>query len=174
MLLANLSTQERKLYSLIAAGLAFAFVLGLLGGLISFGGKGNERADNWQVSSVAEPEDTLGQYTLVSASPRWYQDPAIAQTRVKEEEQRSLEGQPASFKLLGIVERGGKKVALFMPLAGLTAPSARKLSALAEGDTLIGDWKVKELTASKVTLMAEKEGVEPKLKEFLLYTSKKP
>jgi hypothetical protein len=174
MLLADLSTQERKLYSLIAAVLAFAFVVGILGGLISFGGKANERADNWQASSVAEPEDTLAQYTIVSELSRWYQDPALAQAQTKAEEQKSLEGLPASFKLLGIVARGGKKVALFMPLAGLTTPSARKLRALAEGDTLIGDWKVKELTASKVTLMAEKEGVEPQLKEFLLYTSKKP
>jgi hypothetical protein len=174
MLLANLSTQERKLYSLIAAGLALAFLVGILSGLVNIGGKGNERADNWRASSVAEPEDTLAQYTLISSSPRWYQDPAMAQARAKEVEQKSVDGQPASFKLLGIVDRGGKKVALFMPVAGLTKPSARKLSPLAEGDILIGDWKVKELTASKVTLIAEREGAEPQIKELLLYTRKKP
>lgn len=173
MLFARLSIKERKLYSLIAAVLVFAFVLGALVGVMSFGGKGNERADNWQASSLAVVEDTLAQYTLVSAPSRWYQDPATAQVQVKAEDQKSLEGQPASFKLLGIVERDGKKVALFMPVTGMTTPSTRKVSSLVEGDTLVGDWKVKELSASNVILEAEREGAEPQINELMLYSGKK-
>lgn len=174
MLFANLSTQERKLYSLIGMGLVVALVVGALGGLIGFIGKSSERTDNWQASSLANPIDTLPLFTLVSTPTRWYQDPVLALAQAKAEEQKSLEGQPDSFKLLGIVERGGKKVALFMPIAGLKTPSARKLSTLSQGDVLIGDWKVNELTASKVVLIAEKEGVEAQRKEILLYVTKKP
>jgi hypothetical protein len=174
MLFANLSTQERKLYSLIGMALVIALVIGALSGLIGFIGKSGERADNWQPSSLADPIDTLVQFTLVSTPSRWYQDPVLASAQAKAEEQKSLEGQPDSFRLLGIVERGDKRVALFMPIAGLKTPSARKVSALSQGDVLVGNWKVKELTSSKVVLIAEKEGIEAQMKEILLYVTQKP
>lgn len=177
MQLNNLSPHERKLYISIGLVLVVAFAAGLLGALVNFGDGSNNNSDNWQASSLAEAEDTQSLYAIVTEPSRWYQDPAlaaIAQAKQGSQQQQSLEGQPESFKLLGIVERDGKKVALFMPPTATATLTARKISALSEGDTLVGDWKIKELTASKVILMAEREGADPEINELMLYRSKKP
>ncbi|MDR7088701.1 hypothetical protein [Cellvibrio fibrivorans] len=157
MLFARLSIKERKLYSLIAAVLVVAFVLGALVGVMSFGGKGNERADNWQASSLAVVEDTLAQYTLISDTSRWYQDPVQARTKGKEEKQKLLEGDPASFTLVGIVEKNGKREALFASVAGTSTQLTRNIKSLVEGDVLVGGWVIKIISANQVEVQQGEE-----------------
>lgn len=176
MQLNNLSPHERKLYVSLGLGLAIAFVVGLLSAVVNFGDANNNNADNWQASSLAEPENTQSLYTIVTEPSRWYQDPAVAALiQPKEDpEPQSLEGQPGSFKLVGIVEIGGAKRALFSPLQDASGQPSRKLSVLAEGDILTGDWKVKEVASSKVTLMAVQADAEPLIEEVMLYQSTAP
>jgi hypothetical protein len=173
MQLNNLSPHERKLYLSIGLGLVIAFVVGLLSGVMNFGDASKNNADNWQASSLAEPEDTQPLYTIVTEPSRWYRDPALAALNQPKEDtqQPSLEGQPGSFKLIGIVETGGEKRALFSPLQDASGQSSRKLSVLAEGDILTGDWKLKHVESSKVILVAEQDGAEPLIEELMLYKS---
>lgn len=157
MLLARLSTQERKLYSLIAAGLVCAFVLGVVGGLMSFGDEGSGRADNWHASSLAVAEDTLTLYTLISDSSRWYLDPAQARTKGKGEEQKLAEGDPANITLVGIVEKDGKRVALFVPVVGAPTQLSRSIKSLVEGDALVGGWVITIIGANQVEIQQGEE-----------------
>lgn len=176
MLLANLSSQERQLYSLIGLGLSAALVLGLLGGLISFGGSGNERADNWQETSVPNAIDTLTEFTAISTEPRWFnENPILSAEQSAEAARKAVEGQPESLKLIGIVERNGKSYALFIPASSGTSTSASPKGVLqfAAGDTLVGDWLVKSISASTVTVETRKEAAEQQTREISLYQTKK-
>ncbi len=171
MLLENLSSQERQLYGLIGISTAAALVLGLLGGLISFSWGNNERPDNWQESALSAPIDTLADFTAISSQSRWFSEagPATAEQSA-EAARKAIEGQPESLKLIGIVERSKKTYALFLPVAG---SGVQSVSQFAVGDTLIGDWKVKEISTSRVLVESSKEGTETQAKELLLYSSKK-
>jgi hypothetical protein len=176
MLIANLSSQERQLYGLIGIGVAAALVLGLLGGLISFSGKGNERADNWQASALAAPVDTLSDFTAVSEQSRWFSEagPATA-AQSAEAARKAIEGQPESLKLIGIVERNNRPYALFIPLDPAPAANGAPKGVLqfATGDSLVGDWVVKEITVNTVLVATNKEGAEQQTRELLLYQTKK-
>ncbi len=176
MLLENLSSQERQLYSLVGLSAAVALVLGLLGGLISFNWGNNERADNWKVSVSAPPEDTLADFTEISSQPRWFSEagPATA-AQSAEAARKAIEGQPESRKLIGIVERNNKYHALFIPVdpnpASTGAPKG--VAQFAVGETLVGDWQIKEITQSRVVVGTNKEGAEQQTRELLLYQTKK-
>jgi hypothetical protein len=181
MLIANLSSQERQLYGLVGVSIAAALVLGLLGGLISFGGKSGDRADNWQASALAAPVDTLSDFTVVSEQSRWFSEagPATA-AQSAEAARKAIEGQPESLKLIGIVERNNQPYALFIPLdptpadpipAGNGAPKG--VLQFAAGDILVGDWVIKEITVNTVLVASNKEGTEQQTRELLLYQSKK-
>ena len=176
MLIANLSSQERQLYGLVGVGVAAALVLGLLGGLISFSGKANDRADNWQASALAAPVDTLGVFTIVSEQPRWFSEagPATA-AQTAEAAKKAIEGQPESLKLIGIVERNNRSYALFIPVDPAPAANGAPKGVLqfAAGDNLVGDWVVKEITVSTVLVATNKEGAEQQTRELLLYQTKK-
>lgn len=176
MLIANLSSQERQLYGLIGVGVAVAFVVGLLGGLISFSGKGNDRADNWQASVLAAPVDTLADFTVVSEQPRWFSEagPATA-AQSAEAARKAIEGQPESLKLIGIVERNNRPYALFIPVDPAPAANGAPKGVLqfAAGDVLVGDWVIKEITVNTVLVATNKEGTEPQTRELLLYQTKK-
>lgn len=176
MLIANLSSQERQLYGLIGVGTAAALVLGLLGGLISFSGKGNDRPDNWQASALAAPADTLADFTLVSEQPRWFSEagPATA-AQTAEAARKAIEGQPESLKLIGIVERNNRPYALFLPVDPAPAANGAPKGVLqfAAGDVLVGDWVVKAITVNTVLVVTNKEGTEPQTRELLLYQTKK-
>ncbi len=176
MLIANLSSQERQLYGLIGVGVAAALVVGLLGGLISFSGKGNDRADNWQASALAAPVDTLSDFTLVSEQPRWFSEagPATA-AQTAEAARKAVEGQPESLKLIGIVERNNRPYALFIPIDPASAANGAPKGVLqfAAGDTLVGDWVVKDITGNTVIVVTNKEGAEQQTRELMLYQTKK-
>lgn len=176
MLIANLSSQERQLYGLIGVGVAAALVLGLLGGLISFSGKGNDRADNWQASALTAPVDTLSDFTAVSEQSRWFSEagPATA-AQSAEAARKAIEGQPESLKLIGIVERNNRPYALFIPIDSTpTANGAPKgVLQFAAGDVLVGDWVVKKITVNTVVVATNKEGAEQQTRELMLYQMKK-
>lgn len=181
MLIANLSSQERQLYGLIGVGVAVAFVVGLLGGLISFSGKGNDRADNWQASVLAAPVDTLADFTVVSEQPRWFSEagPATA-AQSAEAARKAIEGQPESLKLIGIVERNNRPYALFIPVDPVPADpiptgngAPKGVLQFAVGDVLVGDWVVKSITVNTVLIATNREDAEQQTRELLLYQTKK-
>jgi hypothetical protein len=173
MLIANLSSQERQLYGLIGITLSVAFVIGLLGGLISFSGKGSERADNWQASVSVAPTDTLSDFTEISTQSRWFSEagPATA-AQSAEAARKAIEGQPESFKLIGIVERNNRPYALFIPVnpAPNSTGGPKGVLQFAAGESLVDDWVIKEITASSVVVVNNKEGTEQQLS---LYQTKK-
>ncbi|RYZ95344.1 MAG: hypothetical protein EOO68_18725 [Moraxellaceae bacterium] len=176
MLIANLSSQERQLYGLIGITLSAAFVFGLLGGLISFSWGNAERPDNWQASIVAAPVDTLGDFTAISTQSRWFSEagPATAE-QTAEAARKAIEGQPESLKLIGIVERNSRPYALFIPVnpAPVASGGPKGVLQFAAGETLVGDWIVKEITASTVVVVTDKEGAEQQTRELSLYPTKK-
>lgn len=176
MQLANLSSQERQLYGLIGLGAAAALVLGLLGGLISFSWGNSDRPDNWQASVSAPPVDTLADFTEVSSQSRWFSEagPATAEQSA-EAARKAIEGQPESLKLIGIVERGYRRYALFIPVNPVPGSTGgpRGVLQFAAGETLVGDWVVKEITASTVLVVSNKEGTEQQTRELSLYQTKK-
>jgi hypothetical protein len=176
MLIANLSSQERQLYGLIGIGVAAALVLGLLGGLISFGGKSGDRVDHWRASALAAPVDTLSDFTVVSEQSRWFSEagPATA-AQSAEAARKAIEGQPESLKLIGIVERNNRPYALFIPVDPVPTANGAPNGVLqfAAGDVLVGDWVIKEITVNTVLVATNKEGAEQQTRELLLYKTKK-
>lgn len=176
MLLANLSSQERQLYGLMGITISVAFTLGLLGGLISFSGSGRERVDNWQASVSAAPVDTLSDFTEISTQSRWFSEagPATA-AQSAEAARKAIEGQPESLKLIGIVERNNRPYALFIPVnpAPVDTGAPKGVLQFAAGETLVGDWVVKEITASTVVVVSNKEGADQQTRELSLYQTKK-
>jgi hypothetical protein len=176
MLLENLSSQERQLYGLIGLACAAALVLGLLGGLISFSWGNKERADNWRASVTPSPADTLKDFTDISSRPRWFTEagPATAAQNA-EAARKAIEGQPESMKLIGVVGRNGHTYALFMPVSpsSINTESPRGVQQFEVGQTLVGDWTVKEINPNKVIVATKTEGADQQSREILLYGAKK-
>lgn len=176
MLLENLSSHERQLYGIIGVASAAALVLGLLGGLISFSWGNKERADNWQASALATPADTLKDFTDISAQSRWFTEAGSAtEAQTAEAAKKAIEGQPESLKLIGIVKRNNQPYALFIQVDPNSASSGapKGVAQFAVGQTLVGDWQLKEITESKVVVVTNKEGAEQQTKEIALYQTKK-
>lgn len=169
--LIHLSQHQRQLYGVVLFVCLAAFLLGLSIGLLRWFSSASDTQHQWKPTPAITPADTLTEFSALTSKPHWFMDAAQVAAQAKVDEQKSLEGQPEAYKLLGIIEKAGKKQALFMPIEGLKTPSARKVISLSVGDTLIGDWKVKELSASKVSLIADKQGAEPQTKDILLYAT---
>ncbi len=53
----------------------------------------------------------------------------------------------------------------------LDAASPRRVNQLAVGDNLVGKWSIREITATKVIVVAE--GANPETRELMLYASVK-
>ncbi len=160
MWFANLSSHNQKLYGLVGLALAISLFLGVVLGLILFSSDAPERPDTWQESKVRPAEDTLAEFTAVSTQSRWHHEGGknTQATAV------SSANEPEGFKLLGIVNRAEKNYALVM---SLDATSPRKVNQLAVGDILVGNWSIREITATKVILVAE--GAKPETRELMLY-----
>lgn len=170
-LLHRLSSQDQKLYGIILQACALALVLGLLFGVVSFNGNKADSKDNWQATSLAVAPDSAGEFAAVTNNSRWFREKgAINPAQAEAEAKKAIEGQPESLKLIGIVERSKKVYALFLPIAG---GGAQNVSQIAVGETLVGDWKIKEISASRVLVESSKDGAETQTKELLLYSGKK-
>lgn len=165
------SPQDQKLYGVILRVWAAVLVLGLLCGLISFNGNKMDASDSWQATSLTAPIDSASEFTAVTTNSRWFREKgAITPAQAEEEAKKAIEGQPESLKLIGVVERSGRVYALFLPVAG---GGTQSVSQFAAGETLVGDWKVKEITSSHVVVESSKEGTETQTKELPLYSTKK-
>ena len=173
MALEHLSAHDRKLVVLLSGVTFSIFMVGLIGGLLRFSNVSDAKQDQWQQSTMPELPDTLSEFNSVSTKPHWYMAPGTASALANEAAKKAIEGAPEAFKLLGIVETAGKKHALFLA-SDAASKGSRKVSQLSEGDVLIGDWKIKSMTSSKVTLVVEQEGEEKQTKEIELYSIKKP
>lgn len=160
MLLANLPSHERKLYQLALALLAASLMLGVLVGGIGAGESPNGRADNWQASELRAGADTLADFNSVTTQPHWFLEGGQSAVAV----QASNAGEPESFRLLGVIEKGGQRHALFMPPA--TEAGRSTLVQLAVGEPLIGDWKIEEIDSAKVKVASSAEN---EVRELLLY-----
>lgn len=160
MLLANLPAHERKLYQLSLVTLVAAVVLGLLAGVIGAGEDANNRPDNWQASELRTGADTLADFTAVTAQSRWFLEGGklAATASVVDTDE------PESFRLLGIIDKGGQRHALFMPPT--TEAGRSKLVQLAQGEPLVGDWKIQEITSAKVLVTHASDN---ETRELLLY-----
>ncbi len=160
MWFANLSAHSQKLYGLVGLALVICLVLGRALGLVLFSSDAPERPDTWQESKVQPAEDTLAEFTTVSTQARWHHEGG-ANTQATAV---SLANEPEGFKLLGVVNRAEKNYALVM---SLDATSPRKVNQLAVGDILVGNWSIRDITATKVILVAE--GAKPETRELMLY-----
>lgn len=170
-MLHRLSSQDQKLYGIILQMCAAALALGLLFGLISFNSNKADGSDNWQATHLPSPPDATTEFSTVTANSRWFREKGtVSPAQAEEDAKKAIEGQPESLKLIGVVERSGRVYALFLPVAG---GGAQSVSQFAAGDTLVGDWKVKEISASRVIVESSKEGADTQTKELVLYSSKK-
>lgn len=174
-LLRNLSSQDQKLYTLILQACLGALALGLLVGLISFNSQKRDATDNWQPTTLVSASDVLTEFTAINSNPRWFRENAVINPeQAAEAARKAIEGQPESLKLIGIVKRNNRPYALFIPALPNPASNAPKgVAQFAVGDALVGDWVVKEITESTVSVVANKEGSEQQTKELLLYQVKK-
>lgn len=175
-LLRNLSTQDQKLYALILRACLAALVFGLLLGLISFNSQKKDTSDNWQPTTLAPIPDVLTEFAAISNNPRWYRENVtVNPEQAAEAARKAVEGQPESLKLIGIVERNKRPYALFIPLNPnpSNGGAPKGVAQFAVGETLVGDWVVKDITKSVVVVVANKEGSEQQTKEISLYQTKK-
>jgi len=170
-LLHRFSPQDQKLYGLILRTSAIALVLGLLFGLISFNSNKMGSTDNWQATTLPAAPESASEFSAVTANSRWFREKgAISTAQAEEEAKKAIEGQPESLKLIGVVERSGRMYALFLPQAGGGTQSVKQVAI---GETLVGDWKLKEISADRVLAESTKEGTETQTKELSLYQTKK-
>jgi hypothetical protein len=173
MVLEQLSPQDKKLLSISMVLAVSALVIGILVGLVRLGSSGDDKQDNWQSSSMPDIPDTLVEFTTVSTKPAWFIPAGTVSALAEDSAKKAIEGAPEAFKLLGIVETAGKKSALFLASDASSNKAKRKVSQLGEGDVLVGEWKIKLISASKVTLVIEQDGSESQTKEIELYATKK-
>lgn len=167
----RLPPQDQKLYTMILRVCAAALLLGLLFGVISFNANKADSTDNWQATVLAAPPDSASEFAAVSTNSRWFREKgAVNPAQAAEDAKKAIEGQPESLKLIGVVERSGLTYALFLPVAG---GGAQNVSQFAVGEVLVGDWKVKEISTSRVLVESTKEGTEKQTKELSLYSAKK-
>lgn len=167
----GLSYQQKQILRGLSILLAFALLTGLIIGLLTGINQKADLSDHWQSTEFVPAAESLEDFELANAKSHWYMDASLLAARATEEQKKSIEGSPEAFKLIGIVDRKSKKMALFLP--SNTSLGIAGLKALGLGDTLIGSWKLEELTASKVVLRAEPEGAEPLTKEIRLYGTQK-
>lgn len=152
--IAHLPQHEQKLYKLIAVAVGSAFILGLLWVLLGFSDQTPTGDNEWQQTTVAAGDDPIAQFSVLSEQPRWFtQAGAQVATQPTEDPLKALEGKPESLRLTGLVTKGDKTYALFLPLiapAGTTGkPAIRQLT---EGDALVGDWVVKHISHNQVEI----------------------
>lgn len=152
--IAQLPLHEQKLYKLITVILGAAFVVGLLWVLLGFSDPTPSADNGWQQTTIGAGDDPLAQFSVLSEKPRWF-TPAGTQaaTQPLEDPLKALEGKPESLRLTGLVTKGDKTYALFLPLiapAGTTGKPA--IRQLAEGDALVGDWVVERISSNRVEI----------------------
>lgn len=170
-LLSNLPHQDQKLYGFVVRACTAALVLGLFVGMVSLNSNKADGADNWRATEIPARPDAASDFAVVTGNSRWFREKAaINPAQAAEEARKAIEGQPESLKLIGIIERAGIRYALFIPV---DPTAGRAATPYTVGDTLVGDWKVKEITSGGLTVTAQREGEEPQTRELLLYRTKK-
>lgn len=149
---AQLPLHEQKLYKLIAFALGTAFILGLFWVLLGFNDQIPADDNEWQKTTITARDDSLDQFTALSEKPRWFTEAGIqVAAEPPEDPLKALEGKPESLRLTGLVTKGDKTYALFLPLI---VPTGGKpvIRQLAEGDNLVGDWIVKHISHNQVEI----------------------
>lgn len=145
---------EQKIYKLIAVAIGAAFTLGLLWVLLGFSDQTPADDNEWQQTSIAAGGDPFAQFVILNEMPRWFTEAgaqAVAPPPV--DPLKALEGKPESLRLTGLVTKGDKTYALFLPLiASAGAAGKPAIRQLAEGDRLVGEWVVKNISHSQVEI----------------------
>lgn len=157
--IAQLPLHEQKLYKLIAVAVSATFTLGLLWVLLGFSDQTPPADNEWQQTTITAGDDPLTQFGVLSEKPRWFTESgAQAAVQPVEDPLKALEGKPESLRLTGLVTKGEKTYALFLPLiapAGTTGKPA--IRQLAEGDALVGDWVVERISGNQVEIRQGEE-----------------
>lgn len=152
--IAQLPLHEQKLYKLIAFATGTAFALGLLWVLLGFSDQTPPADNEWQQTNIAAGEDPLAQFGVLSEKSRWFTEAgAQAAVRPVEDPLKALEGKPESLRLTGLVTKGDKTYALFLPLIAPAGTTGRPpIRQLAEGDALVGEWVVERISGNQVEI----------------------
>ncbi len=155
-----LPLHHQKLYKLLASLIGGAFILGLIWVLLGFSDQRLPTESEWQATQVPSRDDVAGQFSAVTEKKRWFA--AVASTKVRgkssQDPFKDLEGKPESLRLTGLVKSGDKTYALFLPLIATAGnKTSLALRQLAEGDTLIGEWKIKTISANQVDIQQGEE-----------------
>lgn len=151
--IAKLPLHEQKLYKLIAFAVSATFILGLLWVLLGFSDQAPTGDNEWQQTTIGASDDPLTQFSVLSEKSRWF-SPAGAQLAIQpvEDPLKALEGKPESLRLTGLVTRGDKTYALFLPLIASTGIGKPAIRQLTEGDALVGDWVVERISRNQVEI----------------------
>lgn len=157
--IAQLPAHEQKLYKLITLAIGAAFILGLFWVLLGFSDQMPAHDNEWQKTTITARDDSLAQFAVLSEKPRWFTE-AGAQIVAEppEDPLKALEGKPESLRLTGLVTKGDKTYALFLPLivpAGTVGRPA--IRQLAEGDILVSEWVVKRISHNQVEIQQGSE-----------------
>jgi hypothetical protein len=150
----QLPLREQKLYKLILVAIGSTFTLGLLWVLLGFSDQTPAADNEWQQTSVAAGSDPFAQFVILNERPRWFIEAGtLALVLPPVDPLKALEGKPESMRLTGLVTKGDKTYALFISLIASAGASGKPaIRQLAEGDTLVGEWVVKNIGHSQVEI----------------------
>lgn len=150
----QLPLREQKLYKLLVVAIGATFTLGLLWVLLGFSDQAPVADNEWQQTSVAVGGDPFAQFAILNERPRWFAEAGVqAVVLPPVDPLKALEGKPESLRLTGLVTKGDKTYALFLPLiASAGAAGKPAIRQLAEGDTLVGEWVIKNIGHSQVEI----------------------
>lgn len=150
----QLPQHHQKLYKLLVSAIAGAFLVGGIWILLGFSDQRPLPENEWQPTSVPPSDDVMGQFARVAESPRWFAaSGSKAQVGQSQDPLKAMEGKPESLRLTGLVAKGDKTYALFLPLTAPADAGAKPaIRQLGEGDTLVGEWVVKRIGHNQVEI----------------------
>lgn len=150
----QLSLHQQYLYKFLIFLMTGAFFVGLIWVLLGFSDQGLGVENEWAPTYMPPVEDVTGQFSIITQKPRWFSSVG-AKTKVQPpvDPLKALEGKPESLRLTGLVRSGNKTYALFLPLIPIAeSKTSSALRQLAEGDTLVGEWVIKTISATQVEI----------------------
>ncbi len=155
----RLPQHQQKLYQLLGLLMGAAFLLGLIWVLLGFSDQRLPDEREWQPTSVPVADDVDAQFLAATEKKRWFEAPLPkSRSKAGQAPLKPLEGSPESLRLTGLVRSGDKTYALFLPVATTAGTkTSPPLVQLAEGDTLIGEWKIKSISANQVDIQQGEE-----------------
>lgn len=149
----QLPFHQQYLYKSLALLMACSFFVGLIWVLLGFSDQRLGVENEWEPTYMPSAEDVTGQFSIITQKPRWFSSVGTKTKVQPVDPLKALEGKPESLRLTGLVRSGNKTYALFLPLIPTAeSKTSSALRQLAEGDTLIGEWVIKTISATQVEI----------------------